>query len=97
MSVLVHRCRRCGHREQWHRPRDSGYVRCDCCRAAGAQADIDPEPVLEPTWTHPGSVPEPLWAPGSVRNAGTMHAQECCGCDACRRATRALETAPAAC
>ena len=85
MSVLVHQCRTCGHDVVWHEPRETGYTRCGCCRAG--RPDRDPEPTLRETTTW-RSEPEPLWEPGALRNAGTMHAIRLCDCDRCRQASR---------
>jgi hypothetical protein len=91
MSVLVHRCRRCGDPGSWHEPVNRGYRACPCCRAG--DGDLDPEPTLLPTWSSPGGRPEPLWAPGTRRNEGTMHASTTCGCGACHAAAARLSGA----
>lgn len=82
MSVLVHRCRGCGHLEDRHAARERGYQTCRCCN--GGSADLDPEPELQPTFAVPGRRPEALWPPGSTRNPGTSHLTRACGCDRCR-------------
>lgn len=82
MSVLVHLCLDCGHPASWHTPRERGYLRCRYCLQGDGR--IDPEPVLRETFTSPGGRPEPLHAPGSVRNAGRMHAERLCDCSRCR-------------
>jgi len=66
VSVLVHRCRGCGHLEDRHAARERGYQSCRCCN--DGSPDLDPEPELQPTFTVPGRRPEPLWPPGSTRN-----------------------------
>ncbi len=86
MSVLLHLCRACGHRATSHDGGDRGYSGCRCCRGPG---DLDPSPLLVDTFTSPGGHPEPLYRPGSVWNAGTMHKLTLCGCSAC--ATRYAE------
>ncbi|TWE13312.1 hypothetical protein [Rudaeicoccus suwonensis] len=88
MSVLVHLCRGCGHHGDWHLPRNAGYTGCQCCRAGAVE--LDPMPVLQETFAMPGWSPEPLWAPGTARNPGTMHASTTCSCDACTAAFEAL-------
>lgn len=80
MSVLLHVCRTCRHRETSHEGRDRGYSACRCCRGAG---DIDPEPLLVQTWAFPRWEPEPLYRPGSQWNAGTSHRLELCACARC--------------
>lgn len=87
MSVLMHLCLACRHRATSHDGGDRGYSGCPCCRAAG---DIDPEPRLVATWSSPGGRLEPLYPPGSVWNAGTMHQLRLCGCDRCLRRYGAL-------
>ena len=82
MSVLTHRCRGCGHLEDRHAARERGYQSCGCCTAGSP--DLDPEPVLLETYAVPGRRPEPLWEPGSARNAGTSHLTRTCGCERCR-------------
>lgn len=82
MSVLVHQCRRCGHRESWHEPRERAYTSCRCCRDGAP--DPDPEPNLADTFTVPGWRLEPLYQPGAQRNSGSMHTTECCACARCR-------------
>ena len=84
MSILVHRCRACPHPTDWHDPRNRGYTSCACCRAG--RADADPEPVVQKTFTSPGGQLEPLYAPGSPRNTGSMHAGRTCDCDRCHAA-----------
>ncbi|YAL84319.1 hypothetical protein ACMYYO_05810 [Dermacoccaceae bacterium W4C1] len=81
MSVLIHLCRTCGHEESAHEPRQRGYTACRCCLSGSS--DLDPTPIERATFTMPGRVPEPLYLPGSQRNAGTMHAQQLCSCTAC--------------
>ena len=88
MSVLAHRCRACGHVVGHHGERERGYTGCGCCRAG--RADPDPSPELFPTWAFPGGAPEELWAPGTTRNAGTMHAVAGCGCAGCHAAADAI-------
>lgn len=82
MSVLAHRCRTCRHLEDRHAARERGYQSCRCCNTG--QPDLDPEPLLLPTYAVPGRHPEPLWPPGSARNAGTSHLTRACGCERCR-------------
>ncbi|CAG7572718.1 hypothetical protein FB554_0859 [Barrientosiimonas humi] len=89
MSVLMHRCRACGHATGWHEPRSRGYSSCSCCNRGAAQAD--PAPQLQQTYGHPGGRPEPLYPPGSTRNSGTMHASTTCDCGACRAAYDRLQ------
>jgi hypothetical protein len=91
VTVLVHLCRTCGHQSAWHEGANGGYTPCRCCRAGTAHPD--PEPTLLPTWTSPGGAPEPLWAPGTRRNVGTMHVSTTCACDACHAAAAALHAA----
>ncbi|GGB17536.1 hypothetical protein GCM10011492_04200 [Flexivirga endophytica] len=81
MSVLVHLCRSCGHQQTWHSGGNGGYTSCRCCRAD--ECDPAPEPGLLQTLSFPGWQLEPLLAPGTVRNSGSMHATECCVCAAC--------------
>lgn len=82
MSVLMHLCRECGHREVSHDGGDRGYSQCCCCRGAG---EIDPIPRLVPTFTLDGKA-EPLYRPGSEWNPGSVHRLTLCGCTACRTA-----------
>lgn len=82
MSVLMHLCRSCRHRATSHDGGDRGYSGCTCC---GGPGEIDPEPALVQTWSSPEGRREPLYRPGTVWNAGTMHKLELCSCDACRR------------
>lgn len=81
MSELVHHCRTCGHRGGWHQAEARGYTSCPCCHSG--DADLG-NPVLVPTWTHPGARPEGLYRPGSTRNHGSMHRTTTCACDDCR-------------
>jgi hypothetical protein len=84
MAKLVHLCLTCQHPEN-HHERIGGQppiTSCGCCRAAGF--DPNPEPTITETFTHPGSVPEPLWEPGSTRNPSSAHRDTLCGCDRCR-------------
>lgn len=82
MSVLTHRCRGCGHLEDRHAARERGYQSCRCCN--DGSPDLDPEPLLLETYAVPGHRREPLWPPGSARNAGTSHVTRACGCGPCR-------------
>ncbi len=93
MSVLTHRCRFCGHLEDRHAARERGYQPCPCCNGARSSVDpdLDPEPELHPTYALPGHLPEPLWAPGATRNAGTSHTTRTCACERCRAVARAAE------
>ncbi|WP_148043362.1 hypothetical protein [Flexivirga caeni] len=88
MTVLVHLCRACGHQQAWHSPRCAGYTSCHCCRTD--QCEPTTEPVVLPTFSFPGWHVEPLVAPGTVRNAGTMHASQTCACAACLTAYERL-------
>lgn len=80
MSVLMHLCRTCRHRATSHEGGDRGYSGCRCCLGDG---DVDPRPVLVETFTSPGGRAEPLYRPGTVWNAGTMHKLALCGCAPC--------------
>lgn len=80
MSVLLHVCRTCRHRATSHQGGDRGYSACPCCRGPG---DIDPEPLLVPTWAFPHWEAEPLHRPGTQWNAGTTHRLELCACARC--------------
>lgn len=82
MSVLMHLCRGCRHRATSHDGADRGYSGCACCRGPG---DLDPEPTLVETFRSPGGQPEPLYRPGTLWNAGTMHRLELCSCSVCRQ------------
>ncbi len=88
MSVLVHLCRSCTHQQAWHESGNGGYTPCRCCRAGAP--DADPTPTLLPTTSSPLGIREPLWSPGSQRNAGTMHASRTCDCAACHEAADAM-------
>lgn len=88
MSVLLHLCRQCRHKEVSHEGRDRGYSGCRCCRGPG---DIDPEPVLVRTFRCADGRPEPLYPPGAVWNAGTMHRVELCACARCLAAATRRE------
>ncbi|USQ75370.1 hypothetical protein [Ornithinimicrobium cryptoxanthini] len=87
MSVLLHVCGACRHRETSHQGGDRGYSGCPCCRDTG---DIDPEPLLVQTWALPGWAIEPLYRPGSQWNAGTTHRLELCDCAGCHARYREL-------
>lgn len=80
MSVLMHLCRSCRHRATSHDGGDRGYSSCRCCLGPG---DIDPEPLLVETFRSPGGQREPLYRPGTLWNAGTMHRLELCSCPRC--------------
>ncbi len=80
MSVLLHVCRTCQHRETSHQGRDRGYTACPCCRGDG---DIDPDPLLVQTWAFPRWEIEPLYRPGTQWNSGTSHRLELCACARC--------------
>lgn len=80
MSVLLHLCRACRHKESSHHGRDRGYSDCACCRGAG---DIDPDPVLVQSWALPGWEAEAPYRPGSQWNPGTVHRLELCSCARC--------------
>jgi len=88
VSVLVHLCRGCGHQSAWHEAGNGGYTSCRCCRAGSA--DPDPAPTLLPTYSSPHGIREPLWEPGTQRNAGTMHASRTCDCAQCHEAAEAM-------
>jgi hypothetical protein len=77
----MHLCRGCRHRATSHDGGDRGYSGCRCCRGPG---DLDQEPVLVPTSSIPGGRPEPLYRPGTVWNAGTMHKLVLCDCSRCQ-------------
>lgn len=83
MSKLAHLCRTCNHQQGHHERIADGkaYTGCACCRAAAF--DRDPEPTLLATFALADSQPEPLWAPGDTRNAGTGHKEVLCACEAC--------------
>lgn len=89
MSVLTHRCRACGHVEDRHAARERDYQSFPCCHGGGPDPDLDPERELLPTYALSGRLPEPLWAPGTTRNAGTAHTTRTCGCERCRTVARA--------
>lgn len=82
MSALVHLCRSCAHQQSWHDPPNRGYTSCPCCREG--LADPDPEPTRLCMLDALTGIPGPLWAPGTQRNAGTMHASTTCACEGCQ-------------
>ena len=84
MSVLVHHCTTCNHRADMHR--QTGFVQCRCCSRAAAPpaSSLAPEPTRYETFDARTGKPEPLWAPGSTRNEGTIARTDVCGCDRCR-------------
>lgn len=85
MSVLVHDCMHCGHRQDHHY--QGVYGKCACCRGYRKESDFQPvqEPTLHETFTHPGGKPEPLYRPGTRRNAGRgPHQSDVCGCERCQ-------------
>ena len=88
MSRLVHLCTNeaCGHPKAAHNTIGAVYKSCPCCRRDPRDVEFDPEPVLLPTFDLATYKPEPLWQPGDVRNAGTGHKEQLCGCDACHAA-----------
>lgn len=88
MSVLAHVCRSCAHPMDWHDARNRGYTTCRCCH--DGTGDPDPVPTLLPTTSWPSGIREGLWQPGSLRNAGTMHATRTCSCEGCREAAGGL-------
>lgn len=77
----MHLCRTCRHRATSHDGGDRGYSGCRCCLGPG---DVDPRPVLVETFASPSGRREPLYPPGSLWNAGTMHKRTLCDCAACR-------------
>ena len=86
MSKLTHLCRTCTHPQNHHeRIADKqAYTGCPCCRSAGF--DADPTPTVVETFDLATHQPEPLWAPGDMRNADNGHRERLCGCEACRAA-----------
>lgn len=90
MSVLLHLCLTCRHRATSHGGADRGYSACRCCLGPG---DIDPAPRLVETFRSPGAAREPLYPPGTLWNAGTMHKLVLCDCGACHEAFRTLTAA----
>ncbi len=95
MSRLVHLCRTCDHPVGQHSSRDAGYTLCRCCR--GGEPNPDPEPTLRKTFACRGGAREDLYAPGSIWNAGTMHAVTLCDCARCRELFAAYLPADPAC
>ena len=87
MSLLLHVCGACRHRETSHQGGDRGSSGCPCCRGTG---DIDPEPLHVQTWSLPGWEIEPLHRPGSQWNAGTTHRLDLCDCARCHARYRDL-------
>ena len=84
MSVLVHPCTHCGHRQDWHY--QGSYVACPCCRVNRRESSFspEPEPQLWETFAHPSGHPEPLYQPGTQRNPGNVNRSDVCGCDRCQ-------------
>ncbi|GAB3585273.1 hypothetical protein GCM10027579_18990 [Calidifontibacter terrae] len=82
MSQLEHVCLDCDHRSAIHDPRNRSYTDCACCNGGSVRRETPPR--LAPTFRLPGFVLEELCAPGSVRNAGSMHATRTCGCSECQ-------------
>lgn len=86
MSVYVHDCNICEHRQDHHG--GQGRSSCRCCNekrpAELGDLHIHPEPRLWETFTHPGTRPEPLYQPGTQRNSGTVHKSDVCACDRCQ-------------
>lgn len=98
--ILVHLCTGCGHpqREHVHDPKRlmvaiRGSNLCGCCER-NAAPEFEPEPTPRETYAHPGGEPEPLYEPGSTRNAGGPHREHLCGCDACKVAAATFSEVP---
>jgi hypothetical protein len=92
MSRLVHLCTECSHPKANHGTNGAVYKSCVCCRKDPRDVTFDPQPVILATFDLATHTPEPLWKPGDVRNAGTGHKEQLCGCEACQ-AAYARETA----
>jgi hypothetical protein len=102
MSILIHRCRRCGHPDifsgvqpgYWREVRyDNRAADCShrwCKTCVGIGCDYGPEPEVIPTWNTRTGAPEPLYEPGSVLNGSAGSALPICGCDECRATYAAL-------
>lgn len=84
MAKVVHLCTSCGHQAQHHSPFNAGHKPCTCCRREQREIEVGPSTVVD-TWSFPGSQLEPLFEPGTVRNAESgAHREQLCGCDECR-------------
>jgi ssDNA-binding Zn-finger/Zn-ribbon topoisomerase 1 len=88
MSKLVHMCPTCGHQQQHHDPARRAFIGCSCCATHEPSADIfDAEPTIVETFAYPSGELEPLFEPGSTRNAHSpAHREQLCGCTLCRAA-----------
>lgn len=85
MSVYVHDCAHCGHRQDHHH--QGIYAKCQCCQIRGNESAFQPvpEPTLYETFSQPSGKPEPLYKPGSARNSGRgPHGSYVCACDRCQ-------------
>jgi hypothetical protein len=90
MSMLVHRCRKCHHVENWHGKEDCSYGACRCSKST---ADVDPTPELIPTFDGRTSAPIlTVTKPGDGWNKG-LQRQDTCSCEMCLKAYDGLVSA----
>lgn len=99
MSILIHRCTRCGHPDIFAGCRDWSNVvpqtrAADCshrwCRTCvGVGCVYDPEPEEIPTWDSKTGALEPLRTPGSRMNSGGS-VVPLCDCEECHAAYTAI-------
>jgi hypothetical protein len=92
MARLVHLCTDCRHPKASHNPAGALTKPCVCCRKDPRDITVDAEPVILETFALATHQAEPLFEPGTRRNAGTGHSELLCGCPACV-AAYARETA----
>lgn len=79
MSIIIHRCTRCAHRESQHGSPSCNWGNCPCPTFLPAT-----EPVIAPTFDGVTAAPvETLTEPGTGWNAGSQHREQMCSCDAC--------------
>ncbi len=84
MSVIVHRCRGCGHPDIWH-VAAGGQTYCDLSERFHVPVWGDPE-VID-TWSYSGEL-APLRVPGSPLGAGFHRAA--CSCSQCQELYREM-------
>jgi hypothetical protein len=99
MSILIHRCTRCGHPDifsgvqDWSnvtpqtRDADCSHRWCRPCVGIGCVYDAQPEGI--PTWHSKTGALEPLRAPGSRMNSSGS-VVPLCGCEECHAAYTAI-------
>ena len=86
MARLVHLCTECRHPKASHGTIGAVYKTCVCCGRDPRDVTVDAEPVILETFALATHKPEPLFEPGTVRNAGTGHKETLCDCQACHAA-----------